>query len=140
VRRIVLNEVLDMRTAALLVALFAIVVGVVGLVSPDTLLAVRWYVGTPVGLSVIAALRVLIGILLVRVAPISRAPKVLRVVGVVVIVAGVATLFFGVERTRAVLDYEAALGPAFFRGAAVVLMTLGGLMAFALRPATRALP
>jgi hypothetical protein len=39
-----------MRTAVLLVALFVIVVGVAGLVAPDSLMAIARYVVTPVGL------------------------------------------------------------------------------------------
>jgi hypothetical protein len=37
-----------MRIAALLVALFAIVVGVVGIVTPDSLMTIGRYVVTPV--------------------------------------------------------------------------------------------
>ncbi len=77
-----------MRIAALLVALFAIVVGVVGIFTPDSLVTIGWYVVTPVGLAAIAALRVAIGLVLMLVAPISRVPRTLRVVGAVVLVAG----------------------------------------------------
>ena len=129
-----------MRTAVLLVALFAIVVGVVGLVAPETLMTIGRYVVTPVGLYAIAALRVAIGLLVIGVAPISRVPKVLRVVGVVMIVAGVSTPLIGVERTRAILDWEAAQGTNFLRAVASLVVAIGGLFAFALRPATRALP
>ena len=123
-----------MRTTALIVAFFFVVVGAVSLVSPDSLMAVRGYVGTPLGLAAIGTLRIGIGLVLVLVAPVSRVPRTLRVVGMLVIVAGLATYLFGVERTRAVLEYEATLGPVFYRGAAAVLMALGGLMVFAVRP------
>jgi hypothetical protein len=123
-----------MRTAALIVAFFFVVVGAVGLVSPDSLMAVRGYVGTPLGLAAIGTLRIGIGLLLMLVAPVSRAPRTLRVGGMLVIVAGLATYLFGVERTRAVLEYEATLGPAFFRSAAAVLVALGCLMVVAVRP------
>ena len=123
-----------MRTAVLLVALFAIVAGVVGLVAPDSLMTIGRYVVTPVGLYVIAALRVAIGIVVIRVAPISRAPRILRVLGIVVIVAGLATPLFGVERTRAILDWEAAQGTNFIRAVASLLVAIGGLVAFAVGP------
>jgi hypothetical protein len=123
-----------MRTAVLLVALFVIVVGVVGLVAPDSLMAIARYVVTPVGLYVIAALRVAIGFLLVRVAPTTRVPKTLRVVGAVVIVAGLATPLFGIERTRAIMDWEAAQGTNFLRGVALLLVSIGGLGALAVGP------
>jgi hypothetical protein len=94
-----------MRIAALLVALFAIVVGVVGIFTPDSLMTIGRYVVTPVGLYAIAALRVGIGLVLMLVAPISRVPRTLRVLGAAVRVEGLATPLFGVERTRAILDW-----------------------------------
>jgi hypothetical protein len=126
-----------MRTAALLVALFAIVVGMVGLVAPDSLMTVAAYVVTPVGLYVVAALRVAVGIVLIRAAPLSRVPRTLRLVGTVVIVAGLVTPLFGVERARAVLDWESAQGTAFIRGLGGLLLCIGGLIAFAVTPKAR---
>jgi hypothetical protein len=120
-----------MRTTALLVALFAIVVGVAGLVSPDSLITVGRYVITPVGVYAIAILRVGIGLLLILVAPISRAPKTLRAFGAVVVVAGLSTPLVGVDRIRAILEWEAVQGPAFLRAAAVVALAAGGFITFA---------
>ena len=99
-----------MRIAALLVALFAIVVGVVGIFMPDSLITIGRYVATPVGLYVIAAIRVAIGLVLMLVAPTSRVPRTLRVVGAIVVVAGLATPLFGVERTRAIFSYSFIFG------------------------------
>jgi hypothetical protein len=120
-----------MRSAALLVALFVIVVGIVGLVSPDSLMTVGRYVITPAGLYAIAALRVGIGLLLILVAPISRAPRTLRALGAVVVVAGLTTPLFGVDRSRAILEWEATQGTALLRAGAVVALTAGALLAFA---------
>ena len=53
------------------------------------------------------------------------------------ILAGLATPFFGVERARAVLDWESAQGTNFVRGVAALLLSLGGLIAFAVAPARR---
>jgi hypothetical protein len=120
-----------MRIAALLVALFAIVVGVVGIFTPDSLMTIGRYVVTPVGLYVIAAVRVAIGLVLMRVAPISRVPRTLRVVGAVVLVAGLATPLFGVERTRAILDWASTQGTALIRVVAGLVLATGGSVAFA---------
>jgi len=128
-----------MRFAALLVGLFAIVVGIVGLVSPDSLLTVGRYVVTPVGLYAIAALRVSIGLLLMLVAPISRVPRTLRVLGALVLVAGLATPVFGVDRTRAILDWEATQGTALLRAGAVAALAAGGFIAFAVTGGRRKL-
>jgi len=126
-----------MRIAALLVALFAIVVGVVGIVMPDSLMTIGRYVATPVGLYVIAAVRVAIGLVLMLVAPTSRVPRTLRVVGAVVIVAGLATPLFGVERTRAILDWESTQGTALIRVMACLVLAIGGFIVFAVATGRR---
>jgi flagellar biosynthesis protein FliR len=129
-----------MRIAALLVALFAIVVGVVGIFTPDSLTTIGRYVVTPVGLYVIAAVRVAGGLVLMLVAPNSRVPRTLRVVGAVVLVAGLVTPLFGVERARAILDWESTQGSAFIRVVAGLVLAAGGFVAFAVtgrRPKNR---
>jgi hypothetical protein len=75
----------EIRIAALFLALFAMVVGVVGIISPDSLTTVgRLYFATPVGLDAAGAMRVAVGLVLILAAPKSRAPKTLRTLGVVV--------------------------------------------------------
>jgi hypothetical protein len=126
-----------MRIAALFVALFAIVVGVVGILLPDSLMTIGRYVVTPVGLYAIAALRIVVGLVLMLVAPISRVPRTLRVVGAVVVVAGFLTLLVGFERTRAILDWEVTQGTAFTRVLAVLILAVGGFIAFAVTTGRR---
>ena len=126
-----------MRIAALLVALFAIVGGVVRIATPDSLMTIGRYVATPVGLYVIAAIRVAIGLVLMLVAPTSRVPRTLRVVGAVVLVAGLATPLFGVERTRAILDWESTQGTALTRVVAGLVLAIGGFIAFAVATGRR---
>ena len=120
-----------MRVLTLLVALFIMVVGLVGVFTPDSLITVGPYVVTPLGLYVVAAVRVGIGLLLMLVARISRAPRTLRAFGAVVFVAGLATPLFGVERARAILDWEATQGTALVRVVAGLLFVIGGSIAFA---------
>jgi hypothetical protein len=76
-----------MRPLALILAFFIMCVGVTGIFMPETLLSVRRYVVTPNGLYAVAALRVGIGLVLMSVARVSRAPKTLRTLGAVVCVA-----------------------------------------------------
>ena len=120
-----------MRSLALLVALFVMVVGMVGIFTPDSLLAVGRYVVTPGGLYAVAALRIGIGLVLMLAARISRAPRTFRALGAFVIVAGLATPLFGVERSRAILDWEATHGTALIRVGAGLAVILGGFIAFA---------
>ena len=126
-----------MKFFALLVALLIMVVGLVGVVMPDGLIAVGRYVVTPVGLYAMAAVRVGIGILLMLVAPISRAPKTLRALGAVVLVAGLATPLFGVARTLAIFDWEVTQGTALIRVTAGLVLAIGGFIAFAVAAGRR---
>jgi hypothetical protein len=126
-----------MKSAVLLVAVFAIGVGTVGLVSPESLIAVGRYVATPIGLYAIGVLRVGIGLLLMLAAPVSRAPKTLRALGALVIVAGVTTPLFGVDRTRAILEWEAMQGPALQRAVAALPLAAGCFIAFAVAGSRR---
>jgi hypothetical protein len=120
------------KSAALLVALFTIVVGIVGLVSPDSVTTIRrLYFATPVRLYAAASLRVAMGLVLILGAPSSRAPKTLRVLGAVVCMQGLAAALFGPDRARAILEWEAMQGTALLRAGAMVALASGGFVAFA---------
>jgi hypothetical protein len=121
------------RPAALLVALFAIVVGIAGLVSPDSVTTVRrMYFATPLGLYAAAAVRVAMGIVVILCAPASRAPRTLRALGAVVCMQGLAATFFGPERARTILEWEAIQRPAILRAGAAAALATGAFLAFAL--------
>ena len=122
-----------MRSAALLVALFTIVVGIVGLVSPDSLTTVRrLYFATPVRLYAAGAVRVVMGLVVILCARASRAPRTLRALGAVMCMQGLAaTLFFGPDRARAILEWETMQGTALLRVGAAVALAAGSFLAFA---------
>ena len=121
-----------MRSAAFLVALFAIVVGTVGLVSPDSVMTVRrLYFSTPVGLYTAGAVRVAMGLVVILSAPASRAPKTLRALGAVMCMQGLAATLFGPDRARAILEWEAMQGDALLRVGAALALATGGFVAFA---------
>jgi hypothetical protein len=126
-----------MRSLALLVAFFIMVVGMVGVVTPESLMTVGRYVVTPVGLYAIAALRVGIGLVLMLVAPISRVPRTLRAFGAIVLVVGLTTPLFGVERTRAIFDWEATQGTALIRVGAGLAVAIGAFIAYAVAAGRR---
>jgi len=121
-----------MRSAALLVALLAMVVGIVGLVSPDSLMTFRReYLATSVGLHAGGAVRLGMGLVLILFAPASRAPKILRALGAVLCVQGLAPQFVSVDRARAVLEWEAMQGTGVLRVGALVALATGGFVVFA---------
>ena len=120
-----------MRLIAGLIGLFVIVVGVVGVVAPAALLSAADYATTPIGLYVAAAFRIGIGIVLILVAPITRAPKLLRVFGVLAIAAGVITALVGVDRARAMVALATAQGTRLIRLGALLAVVFGGFVVFA---------
>ena len=126
-----------MKLLALVIAAVIIAIGVVGLITPATLLAIGQSVTTPIGLYVIAGVRVCIGVVLLVTASASRMPRTVRLAGAVVVMAGIATPIFGVERSRAVLEWLTAQGPALVRGDALVAMAVGAFMIYAIGPVRR---
>jgi hypothetical protein len=127
-----------MKALALLVAFFVAGIGLVGLVAPYSFVSAGEYVITPAGLYAVAALRVGVGLLLLGMASASRMPKMLRVFGVVALVAGLTTPFFGVERSRAVMDWWAAQGPGLMRLLAALIVALGCFIAYVVSGQRRA--
>ena len=115
-----------MKVLAIAIGLIVGAIGVVGVVAPSLLLEYGRSLLTPTALYVVAALRIGIGTVLVRVAPVSRTPTVLRILGTFIIIAGVLTPFFGVEHSRAILDWWSNQGPSFMR------LSLGLAIAFGL--------
>jgi len=121
------------RIAAALVAVFTIVVGVLGIVSPDTLTAARrQYFATPVGLYSAGALRLAMGIVVILAAPASRAPKTLRVLGAIMCMQALTATLVGPERARAILEWETMCGTAILRVGATIALATGVFMAFSL--------
>jgi hypothetical protein len=120
-----------MRTAVLLVGLFTIVVGIVGIVSPDSVTAVRrQYFATPVGLYTAGAVRVAMGIVVILFAPHSRAPRTMRALGTLMCMQVLSAALMGPDRARTVLEWE-TLHTALLRAGAIVALAAGGFIAFA---------
>ena len=121
-------------TIVLVVGLFIIAVGGIGVVAPHSLESIARHVATPIGLYLAAAFRVAIGILLIRVAAASRWPRLLRALGVVAIVVGVITLFLGVDRARAMVDLWSGQGPVFMRFWPALAVLFGAIIVLAVVP------
>ena len=123
-----------MTLVALIICLLTAAFGALGIASPSRLLGVVRYVQTPMGLYFAAGIRVLLGAALLFAAPTSRAPGLIYILGVVIIVIGVITPFFGLERFRRLLDWWSAQGSAFIRGWAVLSFLFGLSLAYAIVP------
>jgi hypothetical protein len=123
-----------MTLVALIICLLTSAFGAVGIASPSRFLGVVRNFQTPMGLYLAAALRVVLGVALFFAAPTSRALELILILGVVIIVRGVITPFFGVERLRRLLDRWSARGSAFLRGWAILALALGVSLAYAIVP------
>ena len=122
-----------MKTAALLVALFTIGVGIVGFVSPDSLTAVRQaYFATPGRLYPAIMLRAAMGVAVILAASASRAPRILRALGALMCMQALSAALFGPDRARAIVEWETMQGHAILRVGAAVAFASGCFMAFAL--------
>jgi hypothetical protein len=130
------------KALAFVAGLGILAVGEIGLLMPSTLVWIAQRFGTPLQWYAIGAVRVAFGVLLLSVAATSRAPRTLRVVAFIPLLAGLgalATPFVGIERARAILEWWSQLGPGYVRLSALSLLLLGGFIAYACAPARRAL-
>jgi hypothetical protein len=126
-----------MRRVGLVIGALIMLASAISFAAPDLRLSLERSVMTPAGLYAIAALRIAIGLLLMLAAPASRAPGALRVLGLIVIIAGLTTPWFGVARAREVVNWLANAGPLLMRLDASVGMALGGFLVYAFRTPTR---
>ena len=127
---------LGMRSLGLVIGALVILAGAISFAAPDLRLSLERSVMTPAGLYAIAGLRIAIGLVFVLAARASRAPRTLRVLGLIVIIAGLSTPWFGVARARAVVNWLANTGPWLMRLFALIGMALGGLLIYAFRTPT----
>ncbi len=123
--------------AALLVALLTVVFGIAGLVSPDSVTAVRRQnVATPTGLYTAAAVRLAMGLVVILGATASRAPKTLRLLGALMCMQGLSATILGPEHARTVLEWE-TMRPALLRAGTLVALASGLFMVFAMTTGPR---
>ena len=126
-----------MKLLARILGVFVAAVGLLGVVAPDRLQAVSRYSDTSLGLTVVGTFRIVFGIVLVLAARGSRGPAWLRFVGFIAVVAGVLTLFIGVDGAHAILDWWSSQGPVLMRLWPGLALVIGFSVANAAAPAYR---
>lgn len=123
-----------MMPIAILLALIIVAVGVVGLFSPSRVIRIARSLESRAGLYYVAALRLVFGVALLYSAEASRAPGLIRTIGVLLIVAGVVTPFLGVARFRRIVDWWSTWGGFLHRLWATVAIAFGLLLIWAVVP------
>jgi hypothetical protein len=126
-----------MAIVALVLSLLVAALGALGLLSPMRFLDIVRHFQSPVGLYAAGALRVILGGALFFTAPASRAPKVLRIFGIIILVAGLFTPLIGVERVHRLVDGWSTQGAVFMHVWATLALAFGLLLAYAVAPGLR---
>ena len=126
-----------MRLLGLVIGALVILASAISFAVPDLRLSLEGSLMTPAGLYAIAAFRIAMGLVFVLVAPASRAPRTIRVLALIVIIAGLTTPWFGVARAQAVVNWLTSAGPLVMRLDAAVGMALGGFLVYVFKTPTR---
>ena len=124
-----------MRIVGLVIGALVILASAISIAVPDLRLSLERSAFTPVGLYAIAAMRITVGLVFTVAARASRAPRTVRALGLIVIIAGLMTPLFGATRAQAVLDWLQNAGPLLMRLDAVVGLALGAFLVYVFRPA-----
>ena len=118
----------------MLVALLTVGIGVLGILSPDGGTTIRrFYFGTSGRMYAAAAVRLVMGLVLIAAASSSRWPRMLLVFGALMCMQALSGTLMGTEHARAIMEWE-SVHPALLRAGALVALASGALIAFAVAP------
>ena len=126
-----------MKNLAFIFGLCILAVGLMGVIAPASLVWLAQRFASPAPFYVLAAVRLAFGLVLISVAPKSRVPRALRAVGYIVVFLGVITMIAGfaaVEPARAAIDSWTHQRAAILRVTALIIVALGGFLAYACAP------
>jgi hypothetical protein len=129
-----------MKALAFAFGLVIATVGAVGFLAPSGLVWIAQQFVTPGAFYAIATVRVAFGLLLISVAAASRAPRALRVLGYVIVIAGITTALtglLGIGRARALIEWWWQQGSGVIRLTGVLVLALGSFVAYACAPTRR---
>lgn len=115
-----------MKKSLLLVcATLMIGLGLTGVFWPEGLMELAKYSFTKSGAYFVAAVRILLGTFLFTCAGAARTPKTIRVIGGVILTAGIVGLLLGREPAQRMSEWWVAKGPDAFRIVACVPLAVG---------------
>ena len=127
-----------MKAIALFIAALLVLFGLTGVLWPEGLMQLATYSFSRTGLYVVAAARVVLGGLLFFAASATRTPKTVRVIGLLILIAGIVTAVISPERADLMKDWLVARGPDTLRIAACIPLAAGLFIAGATLTKSRA--
>jgi hypothetical protein len=130
-----------MKTAAFVMGLFIAAFGGIGIIAPSPLVWIAEHSVSSGVFYLVATVRVAFGLVLISVASASRAPKALRVLGYLILISGITTALTGlvaIERAQAIIEWWLRQGSGVVRLTGVLVLALGGFVAYACAPHRRA--
>jgi hypothetical protein len=116
------------------VCAFIVLMGLVGIVSPAMLETYILLLTTPAGVYVAAGFRLVFGTVLYLCAPHSKAPRTVRVLGIITIIVGLMLPFLGVEFMRGIMDWWLGHGQELLRVWGVVAIAIAAGFAYMVTP------
>jgi hypothetical protein len=114
-----------MKATALFIAAMMVLLGLTGVLWPEGLMQLATYSFSRTGLYVLAAARVVLGGLLFFAAAATRTPKTVRVIGLVIFIAGIATALISPERADLMKNWFFGRGLDTLRIAACLPLAVG---------------
>ena len=118
-----------------LLAVFVLLMGVWGVLAPSRITDLVIRFASKGGLWVAAGIRLVLGLALWFAAPVSRAPLLLQVLGVIALVAAFVLPLMGVDRFKALINWWTKLSPTAMRFNCLFAVAFGGVILWALLPA-----
>jgi hypothetical protein len=128
------------KNLAFVVGLCIVTVGGVGILAPSGLIWIAQHSVTSGVFYLIATVRVAFGLVLISAASASRAPRAVRVLGYVILIAGITTALTGllaIGCARGIIDWWLQQGLGVVRLTGILFLALGGFIAYACAPARR---
>jgi hypothetical protein len=118
-----------------LLAVFVVLIGAWGVLAPSRITDFVTRFGSKGGLWIATGIRLVLGLALWFAAPVSRAPLLLQVLGVIALVAAVVLLFMGADRFKALVNWWTKLSPTAMRFNCLFALAFGAVILWALLPA-----
>jgi hypothetical protein len=114
-----------MKAIAIFIAALMVLLGLTGVLWPEGLMQSATYAFSRNGMYLIGAVRVILGGLLFFAASATRTPKTIRVIGLIILLAGIATAVISPERAVLMKVWLLARGPDTLRIAACIPLVVG---------------